>query len=151
MPVFVWALTGDWPRAREHCTRVVARLRAEGTVRGLAGVLPLLAFTELAERRMREAQASVAEGLELARTLGYENDETGLLGVQARIAALHGDADACREHAEAALRRSVRNGVGWATTNARLALAELELGLGDPREAIAHFDADRRHARPRPS
>ena len=140
MPVFVWAFTGDWPRAREHCTRVVARLRAEGTVAGLVGVLPLLAFTELAERRMREAQASVAEGLELARPLGYENDETGLLGVQARIAALHGDGDACREHAQQALRRSVRNGIGWATTNARLALAELELGLGNPREAIAHFE-----------
>lgn len=140
MPVFVWAFTGDWPRAREHCARVVARLRAEGTVAGLVGVLPLLALTEVAERRMREAQGSVGEGLELARALGYENDETGLLGVQARIAALHGDADACREHAQQALRRSVRNGVGWATTNARLALAELELGLGNPREAIAHFE-----------
>jgi DNA-binding CsgD family transcriptional regulator len=140
MPVFVWAFTGDWPHAREHCARVVARLRAEGTVAGLVGVLPLLAFTEVAERRMREAQASAAEGLELARTLGYENDETGLLGVQARIAALHGDADACRESAQEALRRSVRNGVGWATTNARLALAEIEMGLGNPREAIAHFE-----------
>ena len=60
--------------------------------------------------------------------------------MQARIAALHGDADACREHAQEALRRSVANGIGWATTNARLALAELELGLGDPREAIAHFE-----------
>jgi DNA-binding CsgD family transcriptional regulator len=140
MPVFVWAFTGDWPHAREHCTRVVARLRAEGIVSGLAGVLPLLAHTELAERRVREAQASVAEGLELARPLGYENDETGLLGVQARIAALHGDADACRRNAEEALRRSVVNGIGWATTNARLALGELELGLGDPREAIAHFE-----------
>jgi DNA-binding CsgD family transcriptional regulator len=140
MPVFVWALTGDWARAREHCTRLVARLRAEGTVAALVGVLPLLAFTEVGERRLRDAQASVAEGIELARALGYENDETGLLGLQARIAALHGDEDACREHAGDALRRSVRNGVGWATTNARLALAELELGLGDPREAIAHFE-----------
>jgi DNA-binding CsgD family transcriptional regulator len=140
MPVFVWAFTGDWPHAREHCTRVVARLRAEGTVAALAGVLPLLAFTELAERRVREAQASVAEGLELARSLRYENDETGLLGVQARIAALQGDADCCRESAQEALRRSVVNGVGWATTNARLALAELELGLGHPREALAHFE-----------
>jgi DNA-binding CsgD family transcriptional regulator len=140
MPVFVWAFTGDWPQAREHCTRVVARLRAEGTVSGLAGLLPLMAFTELAERRLRDAQASVAEGLELVRPLRYENDETGLLGVKARIAALHGDEDACRANAEEALRRSVVNGVGWATTNARLALAELELGLGNPREAIARFD-----------
>jgi DNA-binding CsgD family transcriptional regulator len=140
MPVFVWALAGDWPRAREHATRVVARLRAEGTVAGLAAVLPVLAFTELAERHIRDAQASVAEGFELARPLGCENDETALLGLQARIAALHGDADACRGNAEEALRRSVRNGLGWATMNARLALAELEAGLGDPREAIALFE-----------
>ena len=105
-------------------------------------MLPLLAFTEVGERRLRDAQASVAEGLELARALGYENDETGLLGVQARIAALHGDADACREHAGDALRRSVRNGVGWATTNARLALAELELGLGRPARGDRALRAD---------
>jgi DNA-binding CsgD family transcriptional regulator len=140
MPIFVWGIIGDWPHAREVAARVVSRLRVESTLPGLAGSLPLLAYTELAERRVRAAQASVTEGLELARQLGYENDETGLLGVQARIAALQGDEEACRESAEAALRRSVANGIGWATKNARLALAELELGLGNPREAIAHFE-----------
>ena len=98
----------------------------------------------------------MAEGLELARQLGYENDETGLLGVQARIAALHGDEDGVpRGRARRRCAAASRNGIGWATKNARLALAELELGLGNPREAIAHFDqidadagpADRRDGR----
>jgi DNA-binding CsgD family transcriptional regulator len=139
-PVFVWAIKGDWPHAREAAARMIAKLRAEGVLAALVGALPLLSYTELADRRVRAAEASVCEGLELARQLGYENDETGMLGVHARIAALQGDEDACRESAEAALRRSVANGIGWATKNARLALAELELGLGNPREAIAHFD-----------
>ncbi|HKE78930.1 MAG TPA: helix-turn-helix transcriptional regulator, partial [Solirubrobacteraceae bacterium] len=139
-PVFVRAIKGDWPRAREAAVRMIARLRTDGVVAGLVGALPLLAFTEVAERRVRAAEATVHEGLDLARQLAYENDETGMLGLRARIAALQGDEDACRESADAALRRAAANGVGWATTNARLALGELELGLGSPRDALAHFD-----------
>ena len=140
MPVFVWALTGDWQNARRASERMIATLRADGVVTGLVGALPLLAYGEMALRRLRSAQATVAEGLELARQLAYENDETGMLGVQARILAVQGDEQGCRETAQAALRRSVDNGIGWATKNARLALAELELGLGHPREALAHFE-----------
>ena len=147
---------GDHRRLAARARALHARGRAGCAPRapcaGLVGVLPLLAFTELAERRMREAQASVAEGLELARALGYENDETGLLGVQARIAALHGDARrAAARTRRQALRRSVRNGIGWATTNARLALAELELGPRQPARGDRPLRADRPHAGRRPS
>src|SRR5207247_7872815 len=117
-----------------------AHLRSEGSVAPLAGTLPLLAGAEVAVRLVREAAATVAEGLELARPLGYENDETGTIGVQARIAAFQGREDECREAATEATRRGVVKGVGWAMINARLALAELELGLGNAREAIEHFD-----------
>jgi DNA-binding CsgD family transcriptional regulator len=140
MPVFVWAIAGDWQNLRRASERMIATLRAEGIVTGLVGALPLLAYGEMALRRLRSAQASVTEGIELARQLAYENDETGMLGVQARILAVQGDEEGCREAAQAALRRSVGNGIGWATKNARLALAELELGLGNPREALAHFE-----------
>jgi DNA-binding CsgD family transcriptional regulator len=140
MPVFVWAITGDWQNGRRASERMIATLRRDGLVTGLVGALPLLAYGEMALRRLRSAQASVAEGIELARQLSYENDETGMLGVQARILAIQGDDQGCREVAQTALRRSVDNGIGWATKNARLALAELELGLGNPREAIAHFE-----------
>src|SRR5262245_37312607 len=101
-PVFVRAIKGDWPRAREAAVRMIARLRSDGVLAGLVGALPLLSFTEIAERRVRAAEASVHEGLELARQLGYENDETGMLGLRARIAALQGDEEACRESADAA-------------------------------------------------
>ena len=50
--------------------------------------------------------------------------------VKARVAALQGREDECRQCVEAALRHAIANGIGWATTIARLALAELELGLG---------------------
>jgi DNA-binding CsgD family transcriptional regulator len=140
MPVFVHSLTGDFPSARVAAERMIVTLRREGIVTGLVGALPLLAFCELATRRLRAAQTGVSEALELARQLAYENDETGLLGVQARILAVQGDAQRCREVAQDALRRSVANGIGWATKNAHLALAELELGVGDPRAALGHFD-----------
>jgi DNA-binding CsgD family transcriptional regulator len=136
----VWAITGDWQAARTGAERMIATIRAEGIVTALVGALPVLAYCEMATRRLRAAEASVAEGIELARQLAFENDETGYLGVQARILALQGNEDGCREIAQDALRRSVTNGIGWATKNARLALAELELGLGNPREALAHFD-----------
>jgi DNA-binding CsgD family transcriptional regulator len=140
MPVFVLAIVGDWPAARVASERMIAKLRAEGVVSGLVGALPLQAYCEMAERRLRSAQATVSEGLDLARQLAYDNDETGFLGVQARILALQGDEEQCREIADDTLRRSIANGIGWATKNARLALAELELGLGNPRAAIDHFE-----------
>jgi DNA-binding CsgD family transcriptional regulator len=140
MPSFVHLFVGDFARAAEVARRGIGSLREEGVVAPLAGSLPLLAGAEIAARLAREATATVAEGLELAGPLGYENDETGMLGVKARIAAFQGDAEACRETAEAAMRRGIANGVGWAIINSRVALAELELGLGNAREAIEHLD-----------
>jgi DNA-binding CsgD family transcriptional regulator len=139
MPAFVHIFMGDFARATEVARRAIGGLRELGMVAPLAGSLPLLAAAEIGARQPREAAATVAEGLELAEPLGYENDTTGLLGVKARIAAFRGREEECRESAEAAMRRGVANGVGWAMVNARLALAELELGLGNAREAIEHL------------
>jgi DNA-binding CsgD family transcriptional regulator len=144
MPSFVWLFVGDFPRAADAARRAIARLRNEGSVTILAGTLPLLAGAEINARLARDAEATVAEGLELAEQLGYENDVTGLIGVRARIAAFRGREDDCRQDSETAMRGSVATGVGWAAINARLALAELELGLGNAREAIEHFDQLRR-------
>ena len=107
---------------------------------GLAGAISILVGAQVFDRRLRPAVASVDEGLQLARQFGYENDETGLLALRARIAALQGREHDCREDAAEAIRRSLANGIGWATLNSRLALAELELGLGNPAEALAHLD-----------
>jgi DNA-binding CsgD family transcriptional regulator len=140
MPSFVCLFVGDFPGAMEAARRAIAKLRNEGTVTILAGTLPLLAGAEINARQVRGAEATVAEGLELAEQLGYENDVTGLIGVRARIAAFRGREADCRQDVEMAMRRSVATGVGWAAKNARLALAELELSVGNAREAIEQFD-----------
>jgi DNA-binding CsgD family transcriptional regulator len=140
MPAFVCLFMGDFTRATEVARRAIAGLRELGMVAPLAGSLPLLAGAEIGARLARDASATVAAGLELARPLGYENDEAGLIGVRARVAAFQGHEDECRASAEEAMRRSIANGVGWATYVARVALAELELGLGNPREAIEHLE-----------
>jgi DNA-binding CsgD family transcriptional regulator len=140
LPAFVRLFMGDFVGARDVAARATAALREQGSLAPRAGLLPMLASTEIAARLAREAATTVTEGLELAQPLGYENDETALLGVQARIAAFLGHEEECREAAAAAMRRGVANGVGWAMLLARLALAELELGLGNAREAVEHLD-----------
>jgi DNA-binding CsgD family transcriptional regulator/tetratricopeptide (TPR) repeat protein len=140
MPAFVWLFLGDFTRATEVARRAITALRDLGMVAPLAGSMPLLAGAEIGARLARDASTTVADGLELVRSLGYENDEAGLVGVRARVAAFQGREEECRASAEEAMRRGIANGVGWATFVARLALAELELGLGNPRETIEHLE-----------
>ena len=106
----------------------------------LPGSLPLCAFVEITARRPTAAATLVAEGLEIAEELGFDNDTAALLAIKARVAALQGREDECRQCVEAALTHGIANGLGWATTIARLALAELELGLGDSHKALEHLE-----------
>jgi DNA-binding CsgD family transcriptional regulator len=95
----------------------------------------------VSERRLKDAALTVAEGIEIAEQGGYDNDRAAMLSIGARIAAIRGDEPRCREGAEAAMRSALANGVGWVVNNSRVALAELEVGAGDPREALDHLDA----------
>ena len=132
--------TGDMPRARELLAGGLAANRAHGGVTALAGSLPMCAFAELRAGRPAAAAALVAEALGIAEQLGFENDRTACLAVHAGIAALQGLESECRESAERALRHGTANDLGLWTTTARRALAELELGLGNPREALRQID-----------
>ncbi|PWU24098.1 MAG: hypothetical protein C5B48_07495 [Candidatus Rokuibacteriota bacterium] len=140
MPPFVNLLMGDLASTRLMAEEVIAELRVGGSLASLVGMLALFAGAQMLERRMGGADATIAEGLELAGQLGYQNDETGLLALRARLAAMRGDEDECRETAQAAMQRSLVNGIGWATKNAHMALAELELGLGNPQLTIEHLE-----------
>ena len=62
------------------------------------------------------------------------------MALEARILAQRGREDECRELAATAMQRGLATGLGWATEHARLALAELELALGNPQEALEHLD-----------
>jgi DNA-binding CsgD family transcriptional regulator len=129
----------DYPPARDRFARIVAQRRAEGSLTGLTGALFFLAASELCVSRLQAGFDAAAEGLELARQLGYENDEISYLALHAWITALMGKEQECRECAASAMRRGLAAGVGWAPSQAHLALGTLELELGNAAEAIEHF------------
>jgi DNA-binding CsgD family transcriptional regulator len=137
---FVCALTGDYPAARRICEATIAEQRARGAPPEFVGLYALLAICQLYEGRTSAALATTDGGLELAERHGFENDTTGFLALKAHIAAQQGREGDCRELARGAMQRSLARGLGWATQHALLALAELELGLGNPRAALEHYD-----------
>jgi DNA-binding CsgD family transcriptional regulator len=136
---FVYAFVGDYSGSRMVSARAIEDARARGSVASLIGAYPLLGLGQLGEGRFSAAVAGIEEGLEMAERLGYENDATGLLSLRARIRAYQGREADSRADAEAALRRGLAVGLTYAIEQARLALAELELGLGNAREALDHF------------
>ncbi len=134
--VFICLSRGDLSRTHQLLAETLAQDRVHGGMWVIVAILPLCALTELAAGRPAVATSLVAEGLEIAEQLGFENDKTALLAVGARVAALLGQDEECRQSAEAALKRAAANGVGWAATGARVALAQLELSLGNASEAM---------------
>jgi DNA-binding CsgD family transcriptional regulator len=132
--------TADFMPARDRFARVVAQRRAEGSVNELAASLPMLAIGEMCTGHPQAAAEATTEGLELLRQLGYEQDEISYLALQAWTASLIGDEHACRAYAASTIQRGLATGIGWAVGEAHLALGLLELGLGNPREALDHLE-----------
>jgi tetratricopeptide (TPR) repeat protein len=119
--------------------RAVARARQEGAVGLLPQALEYLAPVELAAGRLDAAAATASEGLRLARDTGNDTSACRHLTTLAHVAALRGDEDACRGHAAEALDRAAARGLGLPATLAGYALALLDLGLGQPAEALARL------------
>ncbi|TMR33312.1 helix-turn-helix domain-containing protein, partial [Nonomuraea zeae] len=109
-------------------------------VSGMTGQLPVvLEFVATAERlagRLAESRAVSEEGLELAREAGYRNTVAAHLANLAVVAALRGEEESCRRHAQEALTIAVPHRVGLRAGVAAYALAMLDLSLG--RYAAAH-------------
>jgi len=131
---------GDAARARDLFAAGMAERRTRGSSAELAGLIPLLVAADVMDRRLAAAVAGIDEGLELTRQLGWENQAASLVCMQAEIAALQGREAECRELCAAALQRGLARGLGWAVALGRGALAGLELGLGNPREAIEQLE-----------
>ncbi|WP_101787636.1 helix-turn-helix transcriptional regulator [Nonomuraea indica] len=116
--------------------------RAGGVARmsGMVGQLPVvLEFVSAAERfqgRLAESAAIAEEGLALAREAGYTNSVGAHLANLAVVAALRGEEEACRRHADEALAIAIPHRAGLRVGVAMYALAMLDLGLG--RFAAAH-------------
>jgi DNA-binding CsgD family transcriptional regulator/tetratricopeptide (TPR) repeat protein len=131
---------GDLDRAGRAFEGHVGRARAAGMIGDFSGVAQLVAHIFVCQRRVADAEAAIAEGLPLVRQVGLDNQETLLLAEQARVDALRGREAECREGAAEALGRALANGLDPAINISRIALAELELGLGRPGEALEHLD-----------
>ena len=71
----------DFVPARDRFARVVAQRRAEGSLTELAGSLPLLVIGELCTGHLQAANEATAEGFELLRQLGYDQDEISYLAL----------------------------------------------------------------------
>jgi DNA-binding CsgD family transcriptional regulator len=120
--------------------RAVARARESGAVGTLPYVLEFLARSEAVDGRYASAAAHAAEGLRLARETGQQNSVCHLLASQALIAAIQGREQECRSHAAEALELATSRGLGYQSALAEWAIARLDLGLGQPTQALARLE-----------
>ncbi|WP_086562310.1 ATP-binding protein [Streptomyces africanus] len=126
-------LLGDDATAMELAAAEVARCRAQGLIGALPQALHLLAERQVLAGAHRDAEASVAEAVEIARDTGLRERVAWLNGVPARIAAIEGDEQRCRS-----LTRDVPD-VGRVAGESALSL--LELARGDYEAALGRLES----------
>jgi DNA-binding CsgD family transcriptional regulator len=130
---------GDPVRARKLYQEALAAARSSGSFHELPISLFFCAHTDAVQQRVIEAAANATEGIAIARELGQENLETVFLALLARVAAFQGREVECRSFAAEAIPRALAHNLGTASASARLALAELDLGLGNLASALEQF------------
>jgi DNA-binding CsgD family transcriptional regulator len=121
--------------------RVAAQAREDGMLMVLAQALPWVALGEIWSGHWPSASALLAEGLELARGTSQHQIEAHLIAIQAMLAAVRGDEEACRRFAADSLQLAAARRLIHVSCCATWALAVLELGLGRPEAALTHARA----------
>lgn len=132
---------GDDSRAIDLFSTAVAKARAGGEAAGLPLLLALLAQAETLSSRYPAAVADATEGLRLAEETGQQNPTANLHGVLALNAAIRGNAEECRQHAEMALIQALGHRLGPPAAVASWSLALLDLGAGRPAEAFDRLES----------
>ncbi|RAY11120.1 helix-turn-helix transcriptional regulator [Actinomadura craniellae] len=120
-------LLGDDEAALEHATVMVARYRRLGLAGELPGALCALARAQVAVGLHRDAAAGLSEAAEIARDIGFGHRTGRLVGAAARIAAIEGDEERCRELAAG-------------LPEAAAVLGVLDLGLGRYEVALRELE-----------
>jgi DNA-binding CsgD family transcriptional regulator len=119
----------------EECVEIagalVGQARELGTVHALPGGLGISTLAQVMLGRHREAWIGGSEAMAIARDTGQPLWVSYAAGALAYLAAVEGDEDRCREHAELATLDgrapvSAMSGAGWAQAG----LALLDLGAG---------------------
>jgi hypothetical protein len=121
--------------------RVAAQAREQGMLMVLAQALPWVALGEIWSGHWTSASAVLAEGLELARGTSQHQIEAHLIAIEAMLAAVRGDEEACRRLAADSLQLATTRRLIHVSCCATWALAVLELGLGRPEAALTHARA----------
>lgn len=144
--LLVWAAIasaylGDLHSAGELSTRAVALARAAGSFETLPIALLASARVEVNASRHEPAEDLAREGLELTSQLDQENLETCFSAILVRCLAARGEAEECRELADATLNRALAHALVAAADDVRIGVAELELSLGNGNAALETLEA----------
>lgn len=131
-------IAGDSPPMYEAVDELVATIRAQGAVGLMPEALINQAEMQIYRGRHREARATASEAARIAEDTGQHNWMSLAGSMLALIAALDGDEEACRSHAETALRGPEQTAPG--SVGAQWALGLLDLGLGRM-ESVARLQA----------
>src|SRR5262249_30842523 len=121
---------GDDDRWTALVDRAAALARARGELGTLADALGMRASQLVLKQQFDEASGRASEALGLARELEAENLELYPLSALAVVAAVRGDDEEARQHAEQALATATANGLPLRASTAVYALALVDLGHG---------------------
>ena len=132
--------TGDEEAAVGLHERAAMLARAAGDVAVLPFALTFLAAAHLWNGRPAVAEAEAGEAHVLATEAGQDNLVVQVETVLAGVAALRGEAEACRNLAVGARAAARARGLVLAEGAAEIALAELDLALGAPDAAFRRVD-----------
>jgi DNA-binding CsgD family transcriptional regulator len=139
-----WAALGPlWLReieaGRNLFGRAIEEARAQGTIGALPFALWVAARDAATSDRWAVAEAQYDEAIRIAEETGQVEQRCAALAGLVCVEARRGKEQVCRAHAEEALSLSERLGLGFFRVWALGALADLELGLGRPAEALKHL------------
>ncbi|MEU5876514.1 LuxR C-terminal-related transcriptional regulator [Spirillospora sp. NPDC047279] len=122
-------ILGDDAATLDLAAAEARRLRRDGLIGALPDALQALAQVQVTAGRHRDAEATAAEGVTIARDTGMAAREGRIGVVLARIAAIEGDEERLRSLVEQA---PVAGGCGLA----EVAVSLLDLGLGRYEQAL---------------
>ena len=136
-------VTGLWLReaqaGRDLLDRALVQARDRAPTAALPMVLFFLGRDAFATNRWPLARAHYEDAMRVARETTQIIWTVGPLSGLAWLDGLEGRTDECRAHATEVLHSSISLGMGIYRAWAMIALGMLELGLGQPEEALRHL------------
>jgi DNA-binding CsgD family transcriptional regulator len=132
--------TGDDAATLTLAGATVTALRRQGQVAWLPLALVQLAVTEALTSSYPAAVADASEGISLATETGQNFPAVMCRSVLAWVAAVRGDEQCCRGHAQHVLAAAGQAAIRPAVNSAIWALGVLDLGMGRPQQALQRLD-----------